>query len=170
MNLLPAIDDPEREILWRISAMLCGASLALLVLSQGASNDARAETAEPISSLALPRAPEHLVFPSISVKRDPFATTAPLLAMPPHESQDVAIVLPPNPGASEMPPFGASSIVPVVRAVIVGEHPSALVETGGTVRVFSVGDTLGDAAITSIDRSGIALSNGMHLSLTQEPK
>jgi hypothetical protein len=122
-----------------------------------------ANLAGPVDeSLATPRAelalPGRLRYPTPEVRRDPFVTNADVpVAAGGLEDAVAGIVLPPNAGAS-----GASQTtgVAVVRGVLLGTPPSALVETGGRVVFVHVGSPLLGTLVSSIGASGVALQDG----------
>lgn len=55
----------------------------------------------------------------------------------------------------------------VVRAIVTGTDPRALVESGGVSRIITSGGLLLGARVLRIDAAGIHLSNGVTLSLPE---
>ncbi len=128
-----------------------------------------ANLAGPIDeSLATPRAelalPGRLSYPTPEVRRDPFVPSG---DVPPGGDLDDAvagIVLPPNAGASET---GQAAGAAVVRGVLLGTPPGALVETGGRIVLVHVGSPLLGSSVSSIGASGVALQDGEALHFTE---
>lgn len=84
--------------------------------------------------------------------------------------------LPPNAGAGDAaPPFAMPAPAPAQRpparvtAVITGTHPFALIDEGGTTRLVTLGDRIGEDAVTAISGTGIRLANGRTLPLAPDP-
>ena len=104
-----------------------------------------ANLAGPIDeSLATPRAelalPGRLGYPTPEVRRDPFVPSGDVPVAGGDLDDAVAgIVLPPNAGASET---GQTAGAAVVRGVLLGTPPGALVETGGRIVFVHVGSPL----------------------------
>jgi hypothetical protein len=134
------LEDRARRALYAWSAFLCSASVALLPLSARSSLGAPAgDTALALPQIALTKAaqrPRPLVF-----TRDPFEPAVPDLASAA------------TPGA-------------VVRGVALGEHPQALVEDVGRVRLVELGSSVAGSRVTEIDQGGVVLENGTFLRLT----
>ena len=154
--MLPPLRDDDRRTLAHLSVLLCIGSLALLPLTTGISWSAQAQPSEQTSAGDVPAVPERLRFPEIHVRRDPFVPDGSAHA----ESSPAPLVVGNAAGA-------AGPQIPLVHAVVLGPKPEALVEVDGSVRIFSIGDSLGGAAITAIDRSGVVLSDGRSLALEQ---
>jgi len=152
--MLPALFDDERRTLLRAALMMCAASLAMLPLTSQSSLEAGAGTVTATSSSARGNELETLSFPSIALDRDPFV---PGVAMP-----DAAM------SAADSRENGGSGAV--VRAVVTGTEPRALVEIGTVVRVVGIGDAVGTAKVLEINASGVTLSGGIKLFLTPEQK
>ena len=72
--------------------------------------------------------------------------------------------LPANAGAGMMT-LGPSFTGLRVSAVVIGVHPTAIIVDGTVSRLVTVGDRVGDARVTTIDASGIDLSDGRRLAL-----
>ena len=84
--------------------------------------------------------------------------------------------LPPNAGAGDVaPPFTIPVPAPAqqpparVTALITGTHPFALIDEGGTTRLVTLGDRIGDDAVTAISGTGVRLANGRLLPLAPDP-
>ncbi len=175
-----ALSDEHRQHLMHISIMIvCGGMAILPFTVPPTSATARAQAATRTSSITVPAVPGRLKFPEIRVDRDPFVANDPVAAS--HLStdavrsgyggtDDIGIVLPPNVGARGAPPDGSSGGVPIVRGIVLGDAPQALVEAGNDVKVYSVGDSIGSDTITSIDAEGITLSSGVRLAIVHQPQ
>ena len=70
--------------------------------------------------------------------------------------------LPPNAGAFPFVWNGRPDEV-VVRAVVVGPHPSALVDDGGTTHLLTVGDPVAGSSVVAIDAGGVVLGDRRRL-------
>jgi hypothetical protein len=75
-------------------------------------------------------------------------------------------VLPPNRAVAGVAP-GPDGTRVVVRAVIVGAHPAALVDVAGQSMLIKPGDQLAGRRVDAIDLGGVTLSGKMHLDLAQ---
>lgn len=158
-----AVSDFNRKRLLCMAAALCTTSVALAPLAGRSSFELtreRALYAERFSSPALPASTKRA---AISRVRDPFVADAvpiaqggmPLGGAVLNPVSGMRVVQ----GASTGFPLG----VPIVRAIVSGDTPHALVEDGGRVRVVGVGDALAGSLVASIDRQGIRLGNGVRL-------
>ncbi|HTZ55230.1 MAG TPA: hypothetical protein VMB20_09185 [Candidatus Acidoferrum sp.] len=175
--MLPALHDDERRALARLATMLIAGALCVLPLTAQNSPSAGAAGVHDITSVPNLVPPERLTFPAYEINRDPFVpqgamrvklegSTVPMSVGP---SDDIGVVLPPNAGASQggAPPSipGGLVVGPVVRAIVLGDPPRALVEAGGTVRVLGVGDRLGALTVAGIVPGRVILSDGSALML-----
>ena len=70
--------------------------------------------------------------------------------------------LPPNAGAFPFAWNGRSDEI-VVRAVVVGSHPSALVDDGGATHLLTVGDPIAGSSVVAIDAGGVVLGDRRRL-------
>lgn len=93
----------------------------------------------------MPMLPERLDYQPFTIARDPFVPDA--SAIDRSELQNSAEKT-------------KETDMPIVRAVILGPQSRALVETGGAVKVFSLGERIAGATIVRIDRDGIRLADG----------
>jgi hypothetical protein len=140
-------------------------------------------------------APSPTPFALVLPQRDPFAggpslraassgtTTATGLLVPPSAPHTVDALtaalppslapLPPNAGAAGAPPpFTASASAPSpvrITAIVTGAHPFALVDDGGTTRLVTLGDRIGDDTVAAISAAGVRLTSGRTLPLTTDP-
>jgi len=78
--------------------------------------------------------------------------------------------LPPNAGApAASPPFpvpvAAQPLSARITALVTGAHPYALVDDGGTTRLVTLGDRIGDAIVAAISAAGVRLADGRTLPL-----
>jgi hypothetical protein len=99
-----------------------------------------------------------LDYPAYVVKRDPFAAPA-VAAMP--GSQD---------NASTMDDKAALERVdasPVLRAIVLGASPKALIDIGGHTSLVGVGSPLAGSRIVAIQATGIELADGSRLKLLE---
>lgn len=180
--MLPALHDDDRRALARLATMLVACALCILPLTTQSSTVAGATGVRDVSMDSNLIVPAHLTFPAYEVGRDPFVPEAAVrakfnggvLPMGDGQSSGIGIVLPPNAGASQggVPPaiLPGSTMGPVVRAIVLGDPPRALVEAGGTVRVLGIGDRLGDLTVVGIAAGRVTLSDGAALILGGEHK
>ncbi|MEO6835926.1 MAG: hypothetical protein ABI231_08480 [Candidatus Tumulicola sp.] len=141
---------------------LAFASAIVLLLALGALRSALpAEGGDesPPPEFDAPVAPQQLRFPTILIRRDPFASDIGGAAggAPLGGDDGADIVLPPN----------AAAVAPVVRAVILGAAPKALIEVAGRPIVVGIGTPLANSVIAGISESGILLRDGESLRLTE---
>ncbi len=160
-----ALYDSQRATLLRVAVMLTIGACATLPLTLPPSSVyANADSLAPTAgNLAVPQVPGRMQYPEIVIARDPFVADAGVLARngvrPPLVASDSA----PNGQAATNDERGA--FLPVVRAVVSGDQPRALVEMNGSVQVLGIGDKLGADTVMSIDPSGIELSSGIRVGI-----
>lgn len=172
-----ALSDERRGQLMRLSLMVVCAGTAVLPFTvPPTSGSARAQGLPRPATISVPDVPGRLKFPAIFVERDPFVADED--GMPVDLSRNIAeaddersgaigIVLPPNAGAQGQSP-DASGGAPIVRGIVLGDAPQALVDVGNGVNVYTVGDQIGNDRIRSIDAGGIVLSSGVRLAIVHE--
>jgi hypothetical protein len=168
--MLPPIDEARRTSLMRIATMLVLGSAAVLPLTAQGSHAGRADAFVPGRTQAVPAAPQPLRFPRYVFRRDPFVRTAgvaekPSIGQGPVQGQaaELGVALPPNAGAAQ----DAGSSVDV-RAVVLGPHAKALIESGGSITVVGVGDRLAGVRVTAITAGGVQFADGTMLTLRRE--
>jgi hypothetical protein len=154
--MLPGLYDTDRRALMRLATMLIVGGVAVLPLTTQSSSiagaaDAPGQTSDP----GLAR-PARLIFPGFSLSRDPFVPGQAI-----RQKLEAASGATPNGLALGAP----VPVAPIVRAIVVGDPPRALVEEDGTVRVLALGDRIGALRITAITAEGLTLSDGSHLLL-----
>ena len=123
-----------------------------------------ANLAGPVNeSLATPRVelglPGRLHYPTVRIQRDPFVSSNDAPVDGGLERAVAGIVLPPNAGASQM---GSVAGI-VVRGVLLGAHPAALIEVGGRIESVRLGSALLGSSVSSIGAGGVALQDGTML-------
>lgn len=162
-----ALYDEQREALLRIALMVFVGGLAVLPLTVApVSISASAQPHRPPALLPVPAVPSRLEFPAIEVRKDPFIPDAAIESAPSSNGipvgaeQDVGIVLPANAGAGEAPPSLNAPGAIVVRGIVLGDEPQALVDLGNGVKVLGIGDRIGPDTITAIDATGLTVSSG----------
>lgn len=147
--VLPPLAEPGRRRLFAAAATLCIVPVLLAPLAGRSSFEMQAER-EVFERrfVAAPASANAINTPVVS--RDPFiAQTSET------ESAHVATAT-----ASK-----AAQGTAVVRAIVSGPSPRALVEEGGRVRIVADGDVVSGARVISIDETGVLLSNGTVLTL-----
>jgi hypothetical protein len=172
--MLPALYDDDRRALMRLASMLVAGALCILPLTTQTSPIAGAAGVHTVTDISELVPPARLTFPGYAISRDPFVpdrAIGPTLdtggtTMSVGLSGDIGVVLPPNAGATQGGPASTpSGLGPIVRAIVLGEPPRALVEAGGTVRVLGVGDRLGALTVVGITAGRVTLSDGSSLIL-----
>lgn len=146
--MLPALHDEARRALIGFALLACASSASLLPLTATSSPEASAQTIVAGSEVRVSSLPEREEYQPFTIARDPFVPDASA-----EERGDVR----------DVSATAASGDLPIVRAVILGPQSRALVETGGAVRVFGLGDRLAGATIVAIDRNGLRLADGRQL-------
>ena len=137
--MLPALLDNDRRTLMRVAVMMCTASLGILPMTVPSSSTARADARPARGATQDFGIPQKLAFPPVAFARDPFVPDATA-----REAESGA----------------------VLRAVVTGPQPRALVEIAGVARVVRVGDRIGQGVVLSIDAGGVVLSGGLELHVT----
>ena len=152
-----ALYDSERATLLRVAAMLIiGASAILpLTLPTSSVSASAGSIVHASGNIALPAIPGRMEYPEISISRDPFVADPGVLARSISALQTGS--------AGNMRP----AFLPIVRAIISGDRPRALIEVNGNVRVFSVGDQIAGESVASIDQDGIQLSSGVRIGIVR---
>lgn len=145
--MLPALGDTQRKPLLRVALVACAVSLGLMPVAVRSNRELPEERA--IAALAAASLPESATLNDVVVSRDPFSPDL-ALTSPASVSQRAATGGPP---------------VAVVRALVIGMSPRAIVEVDGGSRVIAPGDKLGRMKVTDIDAAGVHLSNGTVLKL-----
>ena len=144
--MLPALLDEQRRSLQRLSFVLCAFAIGTLTIVAPASSSASAREHRTLRT-AVSSQLEQLDYPAIHLRRDPFV---PAVA-------DRPIVR----GSMDAPASGTT----VVRAVVTGAEPRALIESNGSVRVIRIGDRIGSLAVIGIDATGVVMDGGVTLQL-----
>ena len=170
--MLPALYDDQRELLLRLAVMVVLGSLCVLPMTVPESGTVRAEVSAGASVAPEPKVPIDLPVRSVALRRDPFMPVGTAAVGTLQASGDdgtpADIVLPPNAGANGIPSDARGGVaVPLVRAVVLGPHPRALIDLAGSVSVYGVGDRLGSSAISRIDAAGVELASGVRLPVVQ---
>ncbi len=133
--MLPALYDRERSALLRWALLIAGGACALAPL-----NGASSGSGVPLPSAREDRQSSQSLLrfrlPSFHIGRDPFI-----------------------PQVAELPADA------VVRAVVLGETPHALIEIGSRTMLVGIGDVLGGVRVEAIDDTGVLLSDGSRVPL-----
>ncbi len=154
------LPDPLRRRCLQLSAFLCAIPLCLAPLAGRSSfelADRRSVLNERFNSPSLTATWKAQ---PVNVARDPFVpeTTSysqtdpavPVVGMHVTRGQPIGFTVPLN---------------PLVKAIVSGTSPRALIDDGSQVRVIGVGDTIGGERVLAIDRAGVRLQNGKVLAL-----
>jgi len=83
----------------------------------------------------------------------------------PRAADDSATPAPAPPAARALPLAPLRAAAPIVRAVVTGDHPSALIDDGTATRLVAPGDRVAGASVTAIDATGISLDDGRRIAL-----
>lgn len=179
--MLPPLYDEDRRALARLATMLVAGSLCVLPLTAQTSPIAGAAVIRDIAQDPNLVPLTRLTFPAYKISRDPFVPQGAIRAkldyaasMGAGQSSEIGVVLPANVGAlpSGVPASlsATSAIGPIVRAIILGDPPRALVEVAGSVRVLGIGDRLGELSVVGITPGRVSFSDGSALVLDGEHK
>ena len=156
---LPPLNGKQRRLYARCALSTCALALALLPLTSRVESRGDGLGARGARAFALPDVPGALTFPQALVRHDPFAErSGDAFAADDDDAPD--FVLPPN---------AAADAVPVVRAIVMGNNPRALVDIGGRTVIVRAGGLLGETKIVRIDADGVLLENGNRIVLDQRP-
>jgi hypothetical protein len=172
-------------------AAFCGAALVAFAAAFAvAPVVARGAAAVPATPVPISPSPVPASLAVVLPRRDPFAGALPPFRRSASPSSDASSVTPPRAvplapapqfPAAAMPltaPSGmltapsrpldqpARAFDPRVTAVVTGAHSSALLDEGGSTRLVTVGDRIGDDRIVAIDLDGVLLARGTLLRLT----
>jgi hypothetical protein len=113
--------------------------------------------AQAADAVNLASVPQRLRFPEITIRRDPFLATG-------VATEGGAAVGDRNGGGIVLPPNAAAS-TPVLRAVILGSVPKALVEIAGRSAIVGIGSPLADSTVVEISPTSLLLEDGVMLAL-----
>lgn len=166
----PLFGRQRRALLRSSCFVFCGA-VALVpmtlppVMAQGGSD-------APDPRTALPLVPQRLTYPAVVVDRDPFVSAQPAVpvanGLSDAGSDDPGIVLPPNDAAGSVNGApGANAALPIVRAIILGPSPKALVDANGRSAVVGIGSPLGGSTIVTMSANAVELADGTSFPLFQ---
>jgi hypothetical protein len=137
--MLPALCDEERSLVFRWALLIAGAACALAPLN-GSSSNTSVRLRTAGDSLSARYRLSTFHPQGFQVARDPFV-----------------------PQAADLPANA------VVRAVLLGETPHALIETGNRTILVGIGDVFAGVRITRIDDGGVLLSDGSRILLPGVP-
>ena len=139
------VNQRRRLLRWSIATSTTALLLVPLAALPGPAFD---ENSGRLAAPQVPAIPERLAYPALTVRHDPFGRPTP---PPATLGDDSEMVLPPNDGLLA---------VPIVRAVLLGASPKALVELDGRTRIVEIGTRLGGTTIAAINAEGITLDDG----------
>jgi len=145
--MLPPLDDAQRKPLLRLGLLACAVSIALMPVAVRSNRELPEERAA--AALAAASLPQRATLVDVVARRDPFAP-------------DRTLAVPAPPAAARARGAAPDAIV---RALVIGMSPRAIVETEGGSRVIAPGDALGHSKVMSIDAAGVHLTNGTVLKL-----
>ncbi len=171
--MMRALTDDERRGLARVCAVLCTTSLLLMPLASSGSAGIDADQVI-VARQAVRDAVLHSLRPEPEpiLLRDPFVVPAGEF-MPAHDAAEPATAgIPVGMHVTAGTPIASArsrtAFSTRVRAIILGDHPRALVEIGGIPRVVAPGDRIANALVVRVDALGVKLSNGVDLKLEAE--
>ena len=149
----------------RALVALGGWILCLLSVASAPKDAAATAETDRNFGMAAPSLAEGTPSP-ILIVRDPFVSETPSASEAPARDAFAPIpgipVLPPNRAVSASA-VAAGGKGPVLRAVLTGMHPCALIEADGATIVVRIGDSLAGRRVEAIDESGVLLSGNMRL-------
>ena len=135
------LDDTARRTLYRCSAILCASSLMLLPLSALSSIEPAGSSSRTVP-FRLPSLERASPQRAIAVVRDPFV-----------------------PAVSDSDGAASTAGTEIVRGLLLGERPQAVLEEGGHDRLVGIGSEVAGVAVVAITQSGVVLENGTVLHL-----
>jgi hypothetical protein len=138
----------QRRTLLRYALLACGVSASLLPFATPENVVAQAAGELPIAHRATVLPSGALAYPHIDVARDPFVPAAAAVA----------------PDGTQVP-VGTGPLL--VRAVVLGASPHALIDVAGREQILGIGDALLETTVTGIDERGVHLENGESLAYPQ---
>jgi hypothetical protein len=165
--MLKPLHNGARRKLLACSAMICAVPVLLAPLAARSEFELPAEKAAFNGHFSVPRLPVIVYSRPVSAARDPFIPDAPASG----NRGDASLPFAAGGGIAgrrvvQGQPIGFE--VPVVRAIVTGLSPRALVEEDRQVRVVGVGDPIDGSRIVAIGANGVLLKNGMVLAVTEE--
>lgn len=166
-----SLDDIYRNRLLKAAVFLCAIGLLLAPLAGRSSMPLQAHRITGRQLLDPQTPAQKSSSQSVAIDRDPFAVppgdvekpaaaqsgAAGVVGMTVHQGDAMGYAVPGR--STEL----SGSIV--VRAIVSGSNPSALVEESGKPRVVQIGDALGGVAISGIDRDGVLLQDGRRFAI-----
>lgn len=150
----------DKRPLFGAAALLCYAA-AIVLMPAGARSqlDSRSRATD-VAETRIEAAPR-----PIPPERDAFAPQAsvdddqqPVLPSPPPQ-------LPRMPLPRVAPKIARAALTSHITAIVIGTHPTAIVESGEGSRLVSLGDALDGSTIVAIDGDAVVLANGNRLTL-----
>jgi len=148
----------QRRTLLRAGAHACAASMLLAALATPYRFEATAQGQPHAGRFNIPDVPARLEYPKVAVQRDPFVSNEPTPEPDGAGALD-ALVLPPN---------DAVAATPIVRAIVRGDTPRALVDVGGRMETLGIGDVIAGTRVTAIGAQGVVLDDGETLPFTEK--
>lgn len=163
----PLHDARRRRALF-CSALLCAVPLCLAPLAGRSSLELADEQATFDARFSAPALAASWRVKPVNVERDPFRPDGgSRSAAPPHDNGVVGMhVTQGRPIGFPLTPNTAQ--LSSVTAIITGSSARALIDDGSRVRVVGIGDALDGARVSKIDATGVHLTNGKVLPLTED--
>jgi hypothetical protein len=153
---LHPLDDGSRRKLFTFAVVCCSVPLLLAPLAGRSAFEVRGERdvlVQRFQETPLSPVPANA---SVTIDRDPFIADNPpgdVVGMHVIRGASTGIALPG---------------VPIVRAIVSGTSPRALIDENGHARVVQTGDPIAGSKIVSIRGDGIVLQNGVVLKLVEQ--
>lgn len=171
------LHERQRRSVVTWSVLCCAVPLCLAPLAGRTSFELASEKAAFDARFPAPVLQNVWSEKPVEVARDPFVPDIPAdvsAAVPSgvvgvHVTQGdaVGISVPQSSAASQT--SGAPAAGPLlVRAVVTGTSPRALIDDGTRVRMVAVGDEVGGSRVASIGRRGVRLQNGVFVALSED--
>lgn len=159
---MPKTTLVNRRSSWPRWQPMAGASAVFALCCLPTAIPAESVMPEPTPHFEPPALPARLHFPTIVIRRDPFVgsleTAADATAAMPGAGDPSDLVLPPN----------AAVAAPVLRAVILGPAPKALIEVRGRSIVAGIGTPVADSTVVAIEANAVLLQDGEWLRMTEK--
>lgn len=171
-----SLDDVFRTRLLRAAIFLCAIALLLAPLAGRSSMVVQENAIAGSPSFESHASIQSHSARTLTIERDPFVAPAAdrdqtqipssgvtgVVGMTVRQGDSMGYVVP---GRSSESPAAV-----VVRAIVAGSNPSALIEDNGKPRVVQTGDLLDGGRILRIDRAGILLQNGRRLGIDESDR
>lgn len=164
------LDDGSRRKLFTLAAVCCSVPLLLAPLAGRSAFEVRDERDVLVRRFHETTASQVPANASVTIDRDPFIADDPnriAVAESFHSRPRIGDVV--GMHVTQGASTGiAVSAAPIVRAIVSGTSPRALIDENGRARVVQTGDPIAGSKIVDIRGYGIVLQNGIVLKLVDQ--